>query len=70
MKIWVSWCLDDDHSQYCVGYKWLALKKRQKSKNILFENISDDELPLLCLWSKKMGRNMSDICMFDISKGY
>jgi hypothetical protein len=32
--------------------------------------ITSDELPCLLLWSKKMGRNTSDIEIFDPSLGY
>ena len=69
MRVWVSWCVDPDHMKQCVGYKYFALKTKQPNSRIHLQDITNDELPCLLLWSKKMGRGTSDIEVFDPSEG-
>ena len=70
MKIWVSWCEDQDHLRHSVGYKYFNSKRKEKSSNIFLEDIKNDDLPGAIAWSHKMGRNTDYVEIFDVSKGY
>ncbi|KRX06482.1 hypothetical protein PPERSA_05095 [Pseudocohnilembus persalinus] len=71
MKIWVSWMLDDgEHSQYCMAYKWLQEKNKQKNKNIKLQVIQNKELPCVALWSKQMGKKTDDVYMSELYMHY
>lgn len=70
IKVWVSWCEDDDHTHGCVGYKYFSKKRKEGSKNIYLQDIRYEELESGGMWSKNMGRKTSSVMIFSPSEGY